>query len=130
VEVVDTGCGDLRVAGEDRAPSVVESVRQHGRRVPPGEAVLVQAQVLDDGGRRGQRVEGTEEVVAEPGGGHLGAADGAAHLVVGLDDHDVPPGVGERVGGDQTVGPGADDARVGGLSGHGRERSTGAARRR
>ena len=44
--------------------------------------------------------------------GELGAADRAAGLGLRLEHEHAPPGVGEQVGGHQTVGPRPDHDRV------------------
>ena len=60
-------------------------------------------------GGPGQRVEGAEQVVAEAGGGDLGGARRRRPARrLGLEHEHVPAGVGQQVGGDEPVGPGAD----------------------
>ena len=76
----------------------------------------LEVQVADDRAGGGQRVERAEQVGDEPGLDALGTAHGPAHLVLGLDEHDVPAGIGEGVGGDQAVGPGAHHHGVAGRS--------------
>ena len=99
---------------------VEAGVGDDGRRLGPGQAVRLEVEAGQRGRRAGQRVEGAEQVVAEPGCGHLGGADGAAGLGLCLEHEHVPAGVGEDVGGDETVRPGADDHGVDDVGAHAR----------
>jgi hypothetical protein len=86
-------------------------VREHGGRVRPAQAVLLQLERPQDRGGRGERVERAEPVGHEPGV-HLERADRAADHVLGLEDAHLPARVGQDGGGDQAVVTAADDDGV------------------
>src|SRR5690606_22237330 len=62
--------------------------------------------------------EGAAPVDVETRGGELRRAHRSAGARPGLQDQDVPAGVGEQVGRDQSVVPGADHDRVRGVRRH------------
>ena len=102
------GPGPMRCrspSGGARRTGRREGVGHHVGRMAPGEAVTLEVEVADDGAGRRQRVEGAEQVGDEARRHALGAAHGATDLVLGLDEHDVPAGVGQAVRGHQAVGP-------------------------
>ncbi|PSK65483.1 hypothetical protein B0E53_02540 [Micromonospora sp. MH33] len=101
-----------QVAGEHHRPVVGEQVRQRRGGVAPAQAVLLQPQRAQDGRRRAERIERAEQVGGEARPQHLRRPDRASGRVVGLQHEDVPAGVGQQVGGDQTVMPRPDDNRV------------------
>jgi hypothetical protein len=118
VVAVQAGCGVARRAAEHRAPTVGKRVGHHVGGMAPGEAVPLEVQVADHRAGRRQRVEGAEQVGDEAARHALGTAHRAADLVLRLDEHHVPAGVGEPVGGHQTVGARPDHHGVAGRRGH------------
>jgi hypothetical protein len=114
-ELLERGGGVLGPAVEDGRRPVDARVGHHRRGVHPAQPVRLEVEGGEHARRRGQGVEGAEQVVAEAGGGHLGGADGTAGRVLRLDDEHLPPGVDQHVRRHQAVGPGADDDGVVGL---------------
>jgi len=57
-------------------------------------------------------MDGRTEVMEEAREGEFEGARGAAGLRLGLEDIDVRAGLGERDGGGEAVGAGADDCRA------------------
>ena len=112
VRRVEAGGRDVTVAVEHRPAAVEAGVAEHGGRVAPAQAVVLEPERAD--GRRGvgQGVEGAEGVVHEIGVHVAVAAHGAAHLVLRLEHEHRPAAVGEVVGGHEPVGAGADDDGV------------------
>ncbi len=128
VQVVEPRRGHVAVAVEQRPRPVGERVAEHRRRVPPGQPVLLEPEGPDRrrGGR--QRVEGAEGVVHEVRVHVVVAADGSADLGLALEHEHRPARVDQVVGGDETVGAGADDDGV--VRRHGRRSARKARRRR
>ncbi len=114
-EPVDRRCGRIEVAGDDGAAVVGQDVRQRLRGVAPAQAVRVEAEPAQHRGRGAERVERAAEIGAPARGGELGAAGGAAGPVAGVEHEHPPAGVGEQVGRDEPVVPGADHDGVGAL---------------
>src|SRR5690606_38431425 len=100
------------VAFEDGAAPVRQRVREDGGRVPPAQPVPLEAEGAHHGGGAPQRVEGAAQVADVAGVGAPVAAHGPARLGLGFEDLHVPSGVRQHVGGDEPVGPGADDHGV------------------
>ncbi len=100
--------GLLHIGGQHRAPAVSGRVGQHRGRTPPPQPVGLEVERAHDRRRRPERVEGAEQVVHVPRVGELAAADGATGLGLRLEHEDLPAGVGEHVGGDETIGTGPD----------------------
>ena len=110
--LVHQGRGHVTVAVQHRPRPVPERVAEHGGRVPPHQAVLLEPEGRQGPRRSRERVERAERVVHETRV-HLGvAADRAADGRLGLEHQDRPAGVGQPVGRDQTVRAGADHDRV------------------
>ena len=112
-EGVERARGLVEVARERDARAVRKRVRQDERPVQPAQPVALELERADRRRRGGERVEGAEDVVDEPGLGQLRAADGAARLRLRLEHVDVPAGVREQVRRHEPVRPGADHDRVG-----------------
>ena len=112
VLVVHQRGGQVAVAVQERPLSRGQQVPEHGRRVDPLEAVLVQLEALDGLRGRGQRVEGAERVLHEVGVQLPVTGDRAADAGLGLQHQDRPAGIHQVVGGDQPVGPRAHHDRV------------------
>jgi len=105
------GKGRARVTREVAAPaSVVWATLSDG---------WLYASWVVGASRGSKRVEGTEHVAEETRRRHLGAVDRTPGVVGRLEDHDVPAGIGQHVGSDKPVRPGADDHCVHALTSHG-----------
>ena len=107
-----------RCAPDGRRPA---RRRADGRRRPAGCSSRTprrgEVDVREGRGGEQERVHRRADVVTEAGKGELRGAAAPAGLVGRLVDVDGQAGTGQGEGGDQTVGPGADDDGVGRLSG-------------
>ncbi len=102
----------VTIAQHHRPPTVGEGVAQRRRWVAPAQAVTLEVQGTQHGGGRGEGVERAEGVVHEAVDELAVAAHRTAHLVLLLGQQHRPPGVGQQVGGHQTVRAGTDDHGV------------------
>ena len=111
-EGVEARGGLPRILRDEGAGPVGGGMGEGKRAAPPGEAEALQTERANDRRRSRKRMEGAEDVVAEARLGQLGGADCATRLALGLEDLDLPAGVGKQVRADETVRPRADDDRV------------------
>ena len=81
-------------------------------RAPPAQAVALELEPAQGGGRVAERVEGAEAVRHDARPQDLAGAHGAARLGLRLQHEHRPVVVGQPVGGDEPVVAGADDDRV------------------
>ncbi len=104
--------GDLDIAVQQRPGAIRARVAEWCRGVDPAQPELLQAERPDHRGGRGHRIEGAEGVGDEVRV-HLAVASyRPANLRLRLEQQHLPPGVGQPVGRDQPVVPGADDDGV------------------
>jgi hypothetical protein len=97
-----------RALDEERR-SVVERMRERGRRVDPLD---VEIELPEERRRCRERVDRRADVVPEPGKRQLERARAAADRVLRLEDADGPSSLSERDGGSEPVRACADDDRV------------------
>ena len=104
--------GRRHVAIEHGGLAVRERMRHRGGRLHPLQPEALERHAGEHRRGGGGRVDGREDVVAEPGQGQRLGADRAAGPVGRLEHGDGPAGLGEADGGGEPVRPAADDDRA------------------
>lgn len=111
-EHVQARGGLLHVTAEDRAAPVPQGVGEHLRGVAPSQPLPLQFQSGQDGGSRGQGIEGAEQITGEVGVDPTIVPARSSGLVLRLQDLHAPARVGQEIGRHQPVGSGSDDYGV------------------
>ena len=107
-EGLKTRCRPLSFRRDDGTVSVQSRMSQGERGAEPAESMIFEVEPSEYWGGCSERIEGTEQVVVEPGDRDLSRPDSAPGVRLSLKDQDIPSGIGQDIGSHQPVGPGAD----------------------
>ncbi len=107
-------CGCRRVDGalDDRGRPIVERVGQHGGRLNPFEAMLIEREGPEKRRRDGKRMDRGADIVNKTGQCKLGGLNAAPDGVFSFEDGDLPTGLREDDGGCEAIRSRADDDRI------------------
>jgi len=97
------------IADEGFGGAVVEGMGQGDGGHDPFESVAGEREGAQEGRGGGEREYGSADVVEEAGESQFSGAQSAAGNRLGFEDRDAPAGAGQRDGGREAVGAGADD---------------------